>query len=63
MGGFVEATLREKLGVPADVAIHAVIALGKPGDKATLPEGLQAREMPSDRLALAAIAAEGAYRF
>jgi nitroreductase len=63
MGGFVEATLREKLGVPADVAIHAVVALGKPGDKATLPEALQARELPNDRLALAAIAAEGAYRF
>jgi hypothetical protein len=40
-----------------------VVAVGKLGDKAALPEGLQAREFPNDRLPLAQIAAEGAYRF
>ena len=63
MGGFDPARLRENLAVPADVALHAVIALGKQGDKAALPEALQARETPNGRLALAQIAADGRYAF
>jgi nitroreductase len=63
MGGFVAATLRERLGIPEDVAIEAVVAVGKQGDKAQLPEGLQARELPSARLPLAQVAVPGAYRF
>lgn len=63
MGGFVPATLRASLGVPDDVAIEAVVAIGKLGDKAALPEALQARELPSGRLPLAEIAAEGLYAF
>jgi nitroreductase len=61
MGGFVADTLRTGLGIPADVAIHAVVAIGKPGDKAALPEGLQAREQPSPRLPLAQLASAGRY--
>jgi len=63
MGGFDGAKLRGSLGVPDDVAIEAVVAVGKPGDKAGLPEGLQAREMPNDRLPLAQLVAEGRYAF
>ncbi|MEY2892376.1 MAG: hypothetical protein RJA98_2284 [Pseudomonadota bacterium] len=63
MGGFVADTLRASLGIPADVAIEAVVAVGKQGDKATLPEMLQAREFPNDRLPLADIVAEGSYPF
>jgi hypothetical protein len=63
MGGFNSDALRQALGVPADVAIQAVVALGQQGDKASLPEGLQAREMPNSRLPLAAIAAEGRWAF
>lgn len=61
MGGFVADTLRSGLAIPADVAIHAVIAVGKPGDRAALPEALQAREMPSQRLPLSDVAANGRY--
>ncbi len=63
MGGFDGDKLRAALNVPADVAIHAVVAVGKQGDKASLPEGLQARELPNDRLPLAQLAAEGAWSF
>lgn len=59
MGGFVEASLRSALAVPEGIALHAVVALGKLGDPANLPEGLRAREQPSDRLPLARIAAQG----
>ena len=58
---FDAATLRTGLGIPAEVAVHAVVAVGKPGDKAALPEGLQAREMPSTRLPLAQVASAGHY--
>jgi nitroreductase len=63
MAGFDHAKLRAGLGIPDDVATHAVIAIGKLGDKAILPEPLQAREAPSGRLPLKAIAAEGPYAF
>lgn len=63
MGGFDGEALRTALKVPADVAIEAVVAVGKQGDKAALPEALQAREQPSERLALSQIAAEGPYAF
>ena len=63
MGGFESDKLRALLAVPDDVAIEAVVAVGKQGDKATLPEGLQARELPNGRLPLAQIAAEGRYVF
>jgi nitroreductase len=63
MGGFDGEALRATLKVPSDVAIEAVVAVGKRGDKAALPEGLQARELPGGRLPLAQIAAEGGYSF
>jgi nitroreductase len=59
MGGFVDASLRAALAVPEGVVIHAVVAVGKRGDPASLPEGLREREQPSDRLPLAQIVAEG----
>ncbi|MFZ2988229.1 nitroreductase family protein [Ideonella sp.] len=63
MGGFDAAALRAALGVPDDVAIEAVVAVGKLGDKSQLPEALASREGPSARLPLAQIAAEGRYGF
>lgn len=66
MTGFDFDGMRASLGVPADWHINAVIAVGKQGDKAQLPEMLQAREQPSDRLPAASIApavgAEGALK-
>ena len=63
MGGFDAATLRSAIAVPEDFQLEAVVAIGKPGDKALLPEALQARESPSPRKPLAEIAAEGSFSF
>lgn len=63
VGGFDAEKLRVNLGVPASHALHAVIVIGKPGDKATLPEALQEREQPSPRRPLVEIAAEGRFAF
>jgi nitroreductase len=63
MGGFDRDRARAALGVPDDHAIEAVVAIGRLGDKSVLPEALQARETPSQRLPLSAIAAEGRFSF
>lgn len=51
MAGFDRDKARESLKVPDDFEIHAVIALGKRGDAAQLPEAVRSREVPSDRRA------------
>lgn len=54
MAGFDHDVLRANLGAAANgLTFHAVVAVGKPGDPATLPEGLRARETPSPRRPLA----------
>ncbi|MBK6852467.1 MAG: nitroreductase family protein [Burkholderiales bacterium] len=63
MGGFDRDKARLALGVPSDHVLEAMVAIGRQGDKASLPEALQARETPSTRLALAQIAVEGRYSF
>lgn len=59
MAGFDRELTRTELKVPADHEIHAVIAIGKQGDKSILSESLQAREVPNARRPLAEIVAEG----
>lgn len=59
MAGFDRELARTELKVPADHEIHAIIAIGKLGDKAILSESLQAREVPNARRPLAEIVAEG----
>lgn len=63
MAGFDADALRAALAVPATHELHAVVAIGKRGDPAQLPEPLRAREAPNGRNPLAAIAAEGAFAF
>lgn len=63
IGGFDRDKARANLGVPADHALHAVIAVGRRGDKSVLPEALQARELPNQRLPLSQLAAEGRFAF
>jgi nitroreductase len=63
IGGFDRDAARAALGVPEGYSLHAVIAIGKLGDKALLPEALQARETPNSRLPLSALAAEGRFAF
>ncbi|MGO4738905.1 nitroreductase family protein [Bosea sp. 2KB_26] len=50
-----------ELNVPGDYRVEAAVAIGKVGDKAQLPEALQAREVPSQRNPLAASVFEGAF--
>lgn len=61
MTGFDKELARSELKIPAGYEIHAMVAVGQRGDAASLPEPLQARETPSPRLALEAIAAEGEF--
>jgi nitroreductase len=49
MGGFDKAALASALHLPPDHALHAVVAIGRPGDPADLPEKLRAREIPNRR--------------
>ncbi len=61
MGGFDHAALRASLNVPENYVLHAVVALGRQGDKAALPEALQAREVQSGRHPLAATVKHGSF--
>jgi nitroreductase len=59
MAGFDKALTRTELKVPEGYELHAAVAIGKLGDKATLAEYLQARETPSPRTPLDKLAVEG----
>jgi nitroreductase len=59
MAGFDRDLTRKALNIPDEYAIHAIAAIGKLGDKSSLPEHLQARETPSPRRPVAELAAEG----
>lgn len=63
IGGFDAVRLRERIGVPADHAIEAVVAIGRRADGALLPPALQARERPNERRPLREIVAEGRFDF
>lgn len=59
LAGIEREKIRQALAVPDTYSIEAAIAIGRAGDKASLPEALQAREVQSQRNALTAIASEG----
>ena len=59
MAGFDQELTRKELNIPEGYALHAAVAVGKLGDKATLAQYLQAREEPSPRRPLSELAAEG----
>jgi nitroreductase len=63
MAGFDQLRAREVLGIPDDYAIQAAIAIGRPGNPESLPEGLRAREFPSHREPLEQLIAEGRFNF
>lgn len=63
MGGFDHAAARRALAIPDDHALHAVVAIGRRGDKTLLPEALQQREQPNDRRPLHSLVAEGRFSF
>src|SRR5471032_412971 len=59
LAGIEREKIRQGLAVPDGYSIEAGIAIGRAGDKASLPEALQAREVQSQRKPLDSIAAEG----
>ena len=61
MGGFDAEVLAKNLNLPAGYELHAVVAVGHRGNAADLPEMLQSREAPSDRVALSAIVGHGGF--
>jgi len=63
MQGFDYDKARTALHVPDVFQVEAMIAIGKPGKKDDLPEQLQAREFPSSRKEMEAIACEGHFTF
>ncbi len=61
MGGFDREKAAQTLNLPADHALHAVVAIGTRGAPETLPEGLRPREVPSPRRPLTEIAKPGRF--
>jgi nitroreductase len=58
MGGFEREAARTAAALPVGVEPQVVIAVGHPGPIEALPERLQAREAPGDRLEVAQFATE-----
>jgi nitroreductase len=63
MQGFDYERARSELNVPEGFRVEAMIAVGRPGDPAQLPEPIRAREAPSGRKPLSEITREGAFNF
>ncbi|MDB5665981.1 nitroreductase family protein [Cypionkella sp.] len=61
MAGYDASVLAANLNLPEGYQLHAIVAVGEHGDIEKLPEVLQAREVPSDRFALAKIAGHGKF--
>ena len=61
MGGIERDKLKESLHVPADHAVIMAFAIGRRGDKGTLPDALREREVPSTRRPLAQSIGEGRF--
>jgi nitroreductase len=59
MLGFDQARARKELGIPDDYSIEAMVAVGSPAPRDTLPPKLQEREIPSQRRKLAETVFEG----
>jgi nitroreductase len=59
MAGFDKPRAAVELGVPDGYRVEAAIAIGRRGDKSLLPEAVQAREQPSDRVPLELLVGEG----
>ena len=61
MVGFDIPRAAVELAVPEGFRVEMALVIGRIGDKSTLPEGLQAREMPSPRMPLAETLFEGKF--
>jgi nitroreductase len=63
MAGIDREGIQRELRVPAPFKVELAVAIGKLGDKASLSEQLQARELPSPRLKVEELAVAGPYTF
>ncbi len=63
MAGIDREGIQRELRVPAPFKVELAVAIGKLGDKASLSEQLQARELPSPRLKVEELAVAGPYNF
>ncbi len=63
MQGFDYDRARLELKIPDDFQVEAMAAVGKPGEKAALPEKLQKSESPNDRRKLSETICEGPFGF
>jgi nitroreductase len=61
MAGFDGAKVRDKLAVPPAYDIHAVVAIGRRGDKSLLPEAFRAAETPNGRKPIEAFVHRGRF--
>ena len=62
MGGFSADEARKVLNLPEHLMPECVIAVGRRGDAASLPDDLREREVPSDRKPLAQVLVAGAVK-
>lgn len=63
MAGFDQEKTRDALAIPEDYAVDAMIALGRPGDPADLPEAARKMEQPSQRKPISEISCAGKFSF
>jgi nitroreductase len=61
MQGFDYERARESLNIPDGYRVEAMVAIGRPGDKESLPEELRKREVPNDRRKLEQSVCEGPF--
>jgi nitroreductase len=61
MQGFDYERAREALNIPDGYCVEAMAAVGRPGDKESLPEELRKREVPTDRRKLEQSVCEGPF--
>jgi nitroreductase len=61
MSGFDYDKARKILNIPEDYEVEAMIAVGKPGKKEDLPDGMREREIPSPRKNIKEIIFEGKF--
>lgn len=61
MEGFDYEAARVQLNIPDDHEVHAMVAIGRPGEKQNLPLDLQEKEVMSDRRPFTEIVMEGKF--
>ncbi len=62
MQGFDYDRAKTALGIPEEYQVEAMVAVGKPGARDSLPEKLREIESPNDRRPLARTVCEGPFR-